>query len=82
MMLEVGMSICVALFIQQIIKCIPQLNITIAIDRLGLKMSDFSYTLYLGHSISFLFYSRIYDEMTHLMTIADVDKYLLYWVLL
>ncbi len=83
--LEVGMSICVALFIQQIIQCKPSNKITIAIDRLGTKMADFSYTLYLSHRIVFipvfvyLFdfsqYVDSFDMQQGLMTVGDFGSY-------
>lgn len=82
LVLEVGMSFFMALFIQQIILCKPIHGWAKALDNWGTHWAAFSYTLYLSHRIVFLpLYKFWFKKGQGIMNTKDISLYLLFLII-
>lgn len=72
------MSLAVAVFIQQIILCVPQTSIAKRINKWGGYLADFSYTLYLSHRITLLLVFRyLFEKDEGTMCFNDIIAYII-----
>ena len=76
------MSLAVAVFIQQIILCVPQTTVSKRINKWGGYLADFSYTLYLSHRITLLLvFKFLFEKDKGTMCLNDIIAYILILVM-
>lgn len=75
-MIEIVLSLCCCLFIQQIVMLKPGTRFSMGLNNLGTRLAAFSYTLYLVHRIVFLVLFRYW--FTRDCGTVDLRSILLY----